>query len=417
MVTRNLYTCLAVLFLLVNTAVAQTSDSRWMAGLSATFLDYQGPLTGDYLRVRSYDPGISMAAYAFLNPWMNLSITSSFVPETMYPMSTDNIIGTSLIDANALLRIKSNNGKLLQEDAFLAPYLAAGFGMNTASNNFRMYVPGGLGVRVQVSKNFSIQFESLYKFGLGEGNIQHLQHTAGFVFALPSKPAGGDDEDDDDEEEPRKGKALADRDGDGVPDRDDICPDEKGMAMYLGCPEEVEEEDTVVTPPKPTPPNEPHPNTGYKPAQGPTEIVIGGENDGGSTSPAPAGNYKKMPADQLRFIEEAAGRIYFEAGSDQLTPESVKVLNEVAAILKQYEAYELQVLGHTDNTGDQAKNLILSIKRAFKVKYFLVYEHNIKMARITSDGYSSVAPVSDNGTEEGRRLNRRVEFKVTPPSN
>jgi len=420
------FTHLAVLllFALPTITQAQTSDNRWMAGLSAIFLDYQGPMTGDFTRVRAFDPGISMGAFGYINPWLNASLTSSFVPETFYPLSSDQVIGTSLIDVHALARLKFNNGRILQEDALLAPYIGLGFGLNTASNNLRTYLPAALGLRIQVSKNFSIQWESLYKFPMGTDQFQHVSHSAGFVFALPSndprRPTSPKTE-----REPRNrpiaSNALPDADNDGVPDRDDLCPDIKGKAMYLGCPEPDEQAKPEPEPQQPgtydMAGNQEVSTPAKENVNNPNRVIIQDELASQPKEAFASNTQSEMSGSDIAFIEASVRNIYFESASDELTFPSYATLDSVAELLHKYPSYHLEVMGHTDNTGDQAANVVLSIKRAFKVKYYLVYEKGIKLARISSNGYSSVSPISDNSTEEGRRMNRRVEFRVVAPQD
>ncbi|MEM7658232.1 MAG: OmpA family protein, partial [Bacteroidota bacterium] len=393
---------------------AQTSENRWMAGLSAVFMDYQGPLTGDYLQARSWNPGITMGAHAYLNPLLNLSVNSSFVPEAIYPLGENNFLSTSLIDANVLTRIKANNGKLLREDAVFAPYIGTGFGVNSASNNVRLYVPAVLGIQFQVSQNFSLQIETTYKQSIKKGDIHPLTHTAGFVFALPDngKPKRPEPDPDPDVEDM---EMLADADKDGVPDRDDICPDEKGKAMYLGCPDAPADENEDIAEAQPQDPTPQQPvqeiEVQQQPAPQIDQVMI---DDGQNEQFQPAEELRPVSQADLAILEDAMSNVYFEQGSDILKPESLNVLDEVAMVLERNPQYNLDVLGHTDNTGDHNSNLVLSIKRAFKVKYYLVYEKNVRMSRIASDGYSSAAPKFDNDTAEGRAKNRRVEFKLHP---
>ncbi|MDX2286734.1 MAG: OmpA family protein [Bacteroidia bacterium] len=392
-------------------ALGQTSKSPVMAGLSATFLDYNGLRTGDFFRVRSFDPGIMVGAHVYLSPLMNLSLSSAFVPESRYPMTENSEVLTSLIDINALVKFKTN-GTLLPEDALLAPYFATGFGFNTASNNFRIYAPAGLGLQIQVNQHFNFQLEALYKQRFMKGHFQPLTYSAGFVFAISNNERTTIK---DPAPSPREDR-LADRDRDGVADRDDLCPDEKGLSMYLGCPENEEAKKPVKQPvyadgsgqktslEGPKTPEGPEGPEGPETPEGPSEIntvktVI---------PPSPP------TAEELDIVRKASDKIFFEPGSDQLTQESLLVLDEVAAILAKHPDYNLEVLGHTDNTGSADDNLVLSIKRAFKVKYYLVYQKGIKLSRITSDGMSSAKPISDNASGQGRKLNRRVDLTLKP---
>ncbi|MDX2246353.1 MAG: OmpA family protein [Bacteroidia bacterium] len=406
---------LAAFFLMINSTKAQTSESPWMAGLSGIFLDYQGLLTGNPTQIRSFDPGISFGAHAYVTKWMNASLNSSFVPEATYPVGENQYISSSLIDVNTLVQFKSN-GTFLPEDAFVAPYLTTGFGLNTASNNLRLYIPAGLGLKFQITPNFSFQFESLYKQRLGKEKFQHISHSIGFVFALPGQTPKRPVKPVEEEPQPKEelvaeAEGSIDTDNDGVADRDDLCPEVKGKALYLGCPEE---EKTEIAAKPPVVDNQKETKTGtpsLTSSKNNGAVIIDNPNPNRITTPTPPPT-AEMPAADRKYIEAAMANIYFEAASDQLTPESYPVLDTVALILNKYPQYDLQVLGHTDNTGDQNSNLVLSIKRAFKVKYYLVYEKNVRLSRITSDGYSSVAPVADNSTEAGRAKNRRVEFKL-----
>ena len=103
--------------------------------------------------------------------------------------------------------------------------------------------------------------------------------------------------------------------------------------------------------------------------------------------------------------------IYFAFGSDRLRPESDRVLQEVADLLKKQAGWKLQIDGHTDNIGGDAANLDLSRRRAAAVKAALVQRYAIAEQRLTSGGFGEGRPKDRNDTIEGRALNRRVELK------
>jgi OOP family OmpA-OmpF porin len=87
------------------------------------------------------------------------------------------------------------------------------------------------------------------------------------------------------------------------------------------------------------------------------------------------------------------------------------VLDKLADSMKGQPGMRVEIDGHTDSVGNQDYNLKLSQARAKLVRLYL-HEKGIKMDRMTVDGFGKFKPVADNATEEGRALNRRVEFKI-----
>lgn len=103
--------------------------------------------------------------------------------------------------------------------------------------------------------------------------------------------------------------------------------------------------------------------------------------------------------------------IYFAFGSDLLRPESDRVLQEVADLLKKHGDWKLQVDGHSDNIGGDGANLDLSRRRAAAVKAALVQRYAIAAQRLNTGGFGEGRPKDRNDTIEGRAINRRVELK------
>ena len=101
--------------------------------------------------------------------------------------------------------------------------------------------------------------------------------------------------------------------------------------------------------------------------------------------------------------------LHFGFDKYQITDEMVPVLEEAKAILAEYPNAEFVVAGHTDSTGPEAYNQGLSERRAASVKDWLV-AHGASAADLEAKGYGELNPKYDNGTREGRQLNRRVEI-------
>ncbi len=160
---------------------------------------------------------------------------------------------------------------------------------------------------------------------------------------------------DNDEEEAAPVVAVVDTDGDGVPDSKDKCPEIKGSAANDGC---------------------------------------------------------ILSEKELATIKDASSHIYFESGSAKIKEESFKDLDKLVKILKSHPEVKAKVEGHTDSSGDAAKNLQLSKDRAASVMKYLV-EHGEKPDHVSSEGYGITKPIASNDTKEGKAKNRRVEILVS----
>jgi outer membrane protein OmpA-like peptidoglycan-associated protein len=102
--------------------------------------------------------------------------------------------------------------------------------------------------------------------------------------------------------------------------------------------------------------------------------------------------------------------IQFDVNSDRLKPESAPVLKMIAEALAKQSALKLRIEGHTDSSGDAAKNLDLSKRRAESVKNALVSQFGIGADRLTTEGLGHTKPLGPNDTPQSRANNRRVEF-------
>jgi outer membrane protein OmpA-like peptidoglycan-associated protein len=99
--------------------------------------------------------------------------------------------------------------------------------------------------------------------------------------------------------------------------------------------------------------------------------------------------------------------------STGLTPESYPVLDEIGQLLQKYPALQIQIEGHTDNSGDMERNLRLSRERARDALDYLLKKYPaLKRDRFRVIGFGSDKPITSNATAEGRRANRRVEFHI-----
>lgn len=152
-----------------------------------------------------------------------------------------------------------------------------------------------------------------------------------------------------------KGCPYQDTDGDGILDKDDDCPTVKGVIENRGCPKIEEKEQEIL-------------NTAFE-------------------------------------------NLEFNTGNAIIKEVSYTSLNELAALLVKKSEWKLQISGHTDNVGDDQKNLILSKQRAEAVKSYLVAK-GVDAKRLNTLFFGETQPIATNDTPEGRQKNRRVEMTV-----
>ncbi len=103
--------------------------------------------------------------------------------------------------------------------------------------------------------------------------------------------------------------------------------------------------------------------------------------------------------------------IFFDFAKATLHTESYPDLDRIVKLLKDYPNISVEIDGHTDFVGSDADNIILSKSRAKSCQDYIVSK-GINMERLTYKGFGESKPVADNKTEEGRKLNRRVEFII-----
>jgi outer membrane protein OmpA-like peptidoglycan-associated protein len=104
--------------------------------------------------------------------------------------------------------------------------------------------------------------------------------------------------------------------------------------------------------------------------------------------------------------------IFFDVGKFDLKAESLSELANIRNLLKQNPGLRVQINGHTDNTGHEATNLVLSLKRAESVINHLIKE-GVSRDQLAAKGFGSQKPLVSNDDESGgRQINRRTEIEI-----
>ena len=112
------------------------------------------------------------------------------------------------------------------------------------------------------------------------------------------------------------------------------------------------------------------------------------------------------------IVVEFSDKILFEINQSGLNNSSAQNLNKLISVLGKYPETNIEIQGHTDNSGSDAYNMKLSKKRAASVASFL-QTNGIGSYRISTKGYGETAPNYSNDSEDTRAQNRRVEFLIT----
>lgn len=209
----------------------------------------------------------------------------------------------------------------------------------------------------------------------------------------PSEPEDADGHDDED------GCPDPDNDGDGIADGADRCvsrpEDRDGVDDADGCPDRDNDGDGFAD--------------GIDACPNEAETVNRYEDDDGCPDAV------RIEQSELRL----PAPIPFAVGRAELLPESAPTLEQILAILRDHpDIRVLSIEGHTSDEGTEAFNLRLSRQRARAVYEWLV-ERGVDRRRLRHEGFGLTRPLVANDSEENRRRNRRVEFRIverTPAS-
>lgn len=179
-----------------------------------------------------------------------------------------------------------------------------------------------------------------------------------------------------------------DGDGDGVPDHLDKCPDTPWGSKVdeIGCPKEPVATRLISK----------------------KSDSLDADNDGVLD---PLDKCPQTP--QTADVDEkgcwATPDILFDFDSTEIKPRYHSALEVIIAVLKKNPGLKIEIQGHTDNTGPESYNQMLSEKRALAVKEYIVNK-GIESDRIKAVGFGATQNVASNESDAGRALNRRIDF-------
>ena len=325
------------------------------------------------------------------------------------------------------------------------PTIHAGLGYNSIDSESFMVSYAGLGLNYWFSDALALTIKSTFKgysseidglLGDGDGGDTHMQHTAGFSFAFGDGDSDRDGVKDsldecpdvagleslngcpDDDGDGIKNSAddcpmtaglaalngCPDADNDGIKDSDDACPNVAGVAALKGCPDA--DGDGV------TDANDACPN-----AAGTAALNGCPDADGDSVAdkddkcPGVAGPASNNGCPEYPLSMLADYNINFDLEKYNIDSQDVQRLSTVIKVLLANSDANISIQGHADNTGEESFNNPLSNNRASSIKEYLV-NVGVDADRLSIKAFGESMPKASNNTEEGRAINRRVEFIV-----
>ncbi len=394
-----------------------------------TFKDNSGPKTLAGLKGQDY--GFSLSYWRGLSSHLDLSVRGNLMFHD-YSSQDRGVYSSDRNQAGVELE-PALNAFLFNNESMLNAFLTAGIGAGVYTGKAGAYVPTGVGLQANFNRETYVMLQAQYRFTLDKSVLKdNLFYSLGIaqrigsgqpkVVPPPPPPVIVDRDGDGVVDSLDKCPDVAglaslmgcpDRDGDGIADADDKCPDVAGLAKYEGCPIPDTDGDGVNDEQDKCPDVKGLARYQGCPIPDTDKDGVNDEEDKCPTRPGPVSNQgcPEIAKEVIEKINFAAKNIFFSTGSSKLLPKSFKSLNEVATLLAADESLMINIDGHTDITGKPEKNQILSEARAASVKQYLVSK-GLAENRATVTGYGDTKPIADNKTAAGRAKNRRTEMTV-----
>ncbi|MEM7038027.1 MAG: OmpA family protein [Bacteroidota bacterium] len=234
--TRLTYAVLLIASMLaVPQLQAQTDMSKWSIGLFPGIVQYHNSNGSEFFKMKKSSIAGDIGVGYRLNP--SFLIEGHFMGANLDfdPADADDGVGfdNDVFDLNAQLVYRFDNGYILNENARIAPFLAAGIGGIYSNGGSGAVIPFGGGINVRYDDLFSVQLRSQYNLAT-PSEYNFVQTSLGFVWHM-----GGNGETAEEE-------GPMDSDGDGIVDDFDKCPDTPGLEENNGCPGVDEETKEVL---------------------------------------------------------------------------------------------------------------------------------------------------------------------------
>ena len=442
----------SLFFLGLTTVQAQDENNPWAVGIGVNAVDFypvgedapQGGMFDEYFNFGDHYnilPSVSRVTLGrYVGAGFSVQLAGSV--NRIDKFGDERRDDLSYYGADGAIRYSFKN--LINEEGWFDPYLGIGGGYTWIDDDGQGSVNGTLGFDFWLTDNIAFNIQSTYKDGLGDTDLDHFQHSAGFKLAFGGKDTDGDgifDKNDDCPETPGLAEfnGCPDSDGDGIQDSEDDCPNEAGLAEFNGCPDT--DSDGI-----PDPQDDCPTEAGLKSLNGCPDADGDGIKDSEDDCPEEAGpasnngcpvedrdgdgvldkddqcpdvagtkannGCPEVTVEVINELNEYSKTILFDLNKSSIRKESYDALESISEIMDEYPSTIFHIEGHTDSQGRDAYNLKLSKERAASVKNYLIEKANISADRVTSEGYGEAKPIATNKTAAGRQQNRRVEVSL-----
>lgn len=381
----------------------------------------------------------------FKSPTPELGARLAFLPTSFLGLEAEGLAGpTRTRNTDKSAGIWAARGHLLLQlpSRSVTPFVLAGVGALGAGSNptgsdtdpavhlgvgAKLALDDFLGVRLDIrdvisAKHSADDSDNVHNPEVLLGLAFNLDfHTEPAPAAAPADKDGDGVEDGQDKCPNAAGPAPAgcpapkDSDADGFIDDKDACPSEAGIAP-VGCPDRDPDHDCVEAPADKCP-NEAGIQPDGCPDRDPDRDGVLVPNDKCPAEQETKNGFEDQDGcpdtlpEQVKKFSGVIPGIEFDLGKASIRAASSPLLDEAAGVLKQYPNLKVSIAGHTDNVGDRKHNVELSLARADAVKTYLV-GHGVAAERIDTRGAGPDEPIADNKQAAGRQKNRRIEFKL-----
>jgi OOP family OmpA-OmpF porin len=239
---KNSLLCLMFGFFLITTSLqAQYDEAPNALSVKRTFVNFDFPINGDLFTTDFYSPGLEVEYIRSIGQFFNLALPVK-VSEVRLPVDENKVLAADVMASVDLLI----QAKYFEKDARFNPYAFGGIGMQFVNMENNLMFPVGIGLNIRILPHVYLTGQTEYRFSTQDfrANIQHGLGMTVILGAYEGEPEDrdGDGVDDLTDQCPDEIGLAAlmgcpDRDGDGIADKDDNCPDVAGVEALMGCPD------------------------------------------------------------------------------------------------------------------------------------------------------------------------------------